>query len=429
LKNRTEKGSANRHNNSSMEIIMNDSRIINITQIRAFLKGSQEFDFSLRAAAIDKKYEFIDETVKRLSYARLPKRDKKIVIQYLKKIVGYKKTQLSKLINQAIIGELKKNPYKRVHPHKIYTSTDIKILEKTDELHIRLSEGATKEILRREFEMFHHLNYQTISHISHSHITNLRHSPVYSSHWINHTKARNIPIGITMPPENFGRPGSIRVDVVHQRDVYHINSVDEITQWQIVVCVPQISESCIIPAFRQMLNQYPFIIFNFHSDRGGENINYQVADMLDKERIKQTKNRSYHSNDNALVETKNGSVIRKNMGWQHINQNLADKVNEYYRNYFNPYLNFHRPCGFPTIVTDDKGRKKRMYHTYLTPYEALKGITERHKFLKPGQTFEKLDKIAYKYSDNEFAEILRAEERKLFDLIAKENKNGGSQEL
>ena len=412
-----------------MEITMNDSRIINITQIRAFLKGSQEFDFSLRAALIDKKYEFINETVKRLGYVKLPKRDKKIVIQYFKKIVGYKKTQLSKLINQATVGELKKIPYKRVRPHKIYTSYDVKLLEKTDEFHLRLSEGATKEILRRQFEVFHQNNYQTISRISHSHITNLRHSQVYSSHWINHTKARNIPIGLTMPPENFGRPGSIRVDVVHQRDVYHINSIDELTQWEIVVCVPQISEVCMLPALKEVFEQYPFVIFNFHSDRGGENINYQVADFLQRLLIKQTKSRSYHSNDNALVETKNGSVIRKNMGWQHINQNMTDKVSDYYKTFFNPYLNFHRPCAFPTIIIDDKGKKKRIYHSYLTPYEALKGITEGHKYLKPDISFEKLDKIAYQYSDNDFAEIVRNEERKLFDLIAKADKNGGLPEI
>ena len=412
-----------------MQINMNDSLINNVTQLREFLKGSQRFDFSLRKSSIEEKYLFIDETVDRFKYLKLSKRDKKIVINYLKKITGYKKTQLSRLINQAIGGELKRKPYKRIHPKRIYVSSDIKLLEKTDEFHLRLSEGATKEILRREFEVFHHLDYQTISRVSHAHITNLRHSPIYNSHWVNGTKPRIVPIGITMPPENFGRPGSIRVDVVHQRDVYHINSVDEITQWEVVVCIPQISEVCMIPALLEMFKQYPFAIFNFHSDRGGENINYQVAYLLEKERIKQTKSRSRHCNDNALVETKNGSVIRKNMGWQHINQNLSDRVNKYYKNFFNPYLNFHRPCGFPTIEVDDKGRKKRIYHSYLPPYEALKGITEGHKFLKPNISFEKLDKIAYRYSDNEFAEIVRNEERKLFDLIAKENKNGGSLEI
>jgi hypothetical protein len=408
-----------------MDITMDDSRINNVTQIREFLKGSQRFDLSLQKAAIEDKYEFIDKTVDRLCYGKLAKRDKKVVLQYLKKIIGYKKTQLSKLINQAVLGELKRKPYQRTYPHRIYTSSDVKLLEKTDELHLRLSEGATKEILRREYELFGHSNYQTISRVSHSHITNLRHSLVYSSHWFNHTKARQIPIGITAPPENYGRPGSIRVDSISQRDVYHINSVDEITQWEIVVCVPQICEACMLPALKELIDQYPFMIFNFHSDRGGENINYQVASFLHRLLIKQTKSRSYHSNDNALVETKNGAVIRKNMGWQHINHNLVDKVNDYYRNFFNPYLNFHRPCGFPTITIDEKGRKKRMYHNYLTPYDALKRIVGGHKFLKGNISFEKLDKIAYQYSDNEFAEILREEEGKLFNLIAKTDKNGG----
>lgn len=252
--------------------------------------------------------------VDRLKYNKLSKKNKKVVLNYLKKITGYKKRQLLRLVSQAVIGELKRKPYKKLNPQRIYTSFDIKLLEKTDELHLRLSEGATKEILRREFEIFHHQNYQTISHISHSHITNLRHHRLYNNHWVNHTKARTIPIGITKPPENYGRPGSIRVDPVHQREVYYINSVDEITQWEIVVCVPQISESCILPALQDLINQYPFIIFNFHSDRGSETINYPIANLLQQLLIKQTKSRSYHSNDNALVETKNESIIRKNMG-------------------------------------------------------------------------------------------------------------------
>lgn len=409
-----------------MEITMDDSRINNITQIKEFLKGSQGFDFSLRKAKIEEKYKFIDKVIDRLKYGKLSKKDKKVVLYYLKKITGYKKRQLLRLVSQAVVGELKRKPYKKLHPHRIYTSLDIKLLEKTDELHLRLSEGATKEILRREFEIFHHQNYQTISHISHSHITNLRHHQLYNNHWVNHTKAKTIPIGITQPPENYGKPGSIRVDTVHQREIYHINSVDEITQWEIVVCVPQISERCMVSALEDLINQYPFIIFNFHSDRGGETINYQVSSLLHRLLIKQTKSRSYHSNDNALIETKNGSIIRKNMGWRHINQNMVDKINNYYKNYFNPYLNFHRPCAFPTITVDEKGRKKRVYHTYLTPYDALKRITGAKKFLKPGQTFEKLDKIAYQYSDNEFAQILREEERRLFEEIEKANKNGGS---
>ena len=415
-----------------MNITMNDSRLLNVTQLQEFLKGSQGVAFSLTDALQDAKYKFINGTIKRLKYSKLSKKEKRIVYLYLRKITGYKKAQLYRLMRKAEVGKLKKTMYQRINPHKIYTGRDIKLLEKTDELHLRLSEKATLEILKREREVFGHIEYQTISKVSHSHITNLRHSPIYKSSWINHTKARQVQIGETRKPENYGKPGSIRVDSVSQKDVYHINTVDEITQWEIVFCVPQICEACMIPALTDIIEQYPFTIFNFHSDRGGENINYQVASLLQRLIIKQTKSRSYHSNDNALVETKNGSVIRKNMGWEHtegtlrIDQKFCDKITNYYKNYFNPYLNFHRPCAYPTIEVDQKGKKRKAYNLYQPPYEALKQITGSKNFLKPGQTFEKLDIIAYQHSDNEFAAIMREEERKLFNEIREYNRNGGS---
>ena len=408
-----------------MKINMDDSRLTNVTQLKGFLKASQGVAVSLEEAAIEEKYSFVDKTIDRLDYRALSKKDKKAVINYLRKITGYKHTQLFRLIKRAGKGKLLKIPYRRLNPHRIYTSRDIKLLEKTDELHLRLSDMATKEILRREYEVFRHQEFQTITQVSHSHISNLRDSPIYKNSWVNHTKARLIPIGITQPPENMGKPGSIRVDAVHQNEVYHINAVDEITQWEIVVCIPQICEACMIPAIEEIIDQYPFVIFNFHSDRGGENINYQIANLLQRLLIKQTKSRSSHCNDNALVETKNGSVIRKNMGWQHINQSLADEVNTYYQNFFNPYLNFHRPCGFPTITVDEKGKKRKVYQTYKVPYETLKDITGANKFLKPGVTFKKLDIIAYQYSDNQWAEIMRQEERKLFEIIMKTNHRDG----
>ena len=211
---------------------------------------------------------------------------------------------------------------------------------------------------------------------------------------------------------------------MHQRDVYHLNSVDEITQWEVVVCVPRITEEYMLPALEILLGQYPFTIFNFHSDRGVETINYQVADWLQSLLIKQTKNRSRHPNDNALVETKNGHVIRKNMGWQYISreQEIITAINDYYREYFNPYLNYHRPSVFATqVITYPNGRIKKIYDRAIIPYERLKEISQekRKNFLKPELTFDILDKIAYNHSDNEFAEILRKEESKVFNLIMK----------
>lgn len=407
---------------------MDDSRLNNITELQAFLKGSQKLVVSLEDSPISEKYKFISATVFKFRYFKLGRKDKRVVLLYLKKITGYKHTQLFRLVERARVGNLVRHKYVRTKPSKIYTAGDIKLLEKTDELHLRLSERATLEILRREFEVFGHNEFERVSSVSHSHITNLRHSLVYKSGWINHTKARQVQIGKTQKPESFGRPGSIRVDAVNQRDIYHINAVDEVTQWEVVFCVPQITEDWMLVALKEIFREFPFKIFNFHSDRGHENINYQIADYLQKLLIKQTKSRSYHSNDNALVETKNGSVIRKNMGWEYIkrDEDLVGSINNYYKNYFNPYLNYHRPCGYPTITQDPKGKKTKQYEIYKVPYEALKEIQNADKYLRQKITFKDLDKLAYQISDNNFAKELRQQENKLFDMIQKVNKSGVS---
>lgn len=400
---------------------MDDSRLTNITQLRAFLKGSQKAGFSLGGSP-EEKYVFIDRTVDRFNYRRLSRQDKRLVLAFLKKLTGYRRSQLFRLVNRAAAGDLTRKPYRRIHSHLIYTGQDVKLLEKTDELHLRLNGLSTKEILRREMEVFGHREYQTISRVSRSHLYNLRNHPVYKSHWVNHTKPTLIPIGLTQPPENFGKPGSIRIDTVHQRDIYHINAVDEITQWEIVVCVPTISEQFILPALNQIIDQCPFIIFNFHSDRGSENINHLVAELLTKLDIHQTKSRSRHPNDNALVETKNGAVIRKNMGWEHLDQGVSDLINDFYQQWFNPYLNYHRPSLFAGTVTQDrKGWERKIYAEAMVPYEKLKQVDRqlKHSCLKPGVGFEQLDKIAYQYSDNEFADMMRQQERKLFATIQK----------
>jgi hypothetical protein len=115
------------------------------------------------------------------------------------------------------------------------------------------------------------------------------------------------------------------------------------------------------------------------------------------------------------------------MGWEHINQSMCDEINDYYKNFFNPYLNYHRPCAYPTTQTDEKGKKRKVYNLYQIPYEFLKDLPNAKKYLKPGITFDSLDKIAYSHSDNEFAKLLREEERKLFQKIREKDKEDGSQ--
>jgi transposase InsO family protein len=233
-----------------------------------------------------------------------------------------------------------------------------------------------------------------------------------------------VPIGVRRKPEPRGRPGFIRVDTVHQGDlngkkgVYHINLVDAVLQWEIVVCVENISEAFLLPALTAALEDFPFLILGFHSDNGGEFINAIIAKLLNKLLIEQTKSRSNRTNDNALVEGKNGSVIRKHMGHWHIEQKHAPRINRFYQDHFNSYLNFHRPCGFATVTVDGKGRRRKKYETYQTPYERLKTIEGVETSLRPGVTFKTLDDLASRLTDNEAASAMQKARDALFKSVA-----------
>jgi hypothetical protein len=220
-----------------------------------------------------------------------------------------------------------------------------------------------------------------------------------------------VAIGERRRPDPQGQPGYLRLDTVHQpeqdgeKSVYHINAVDAVTQWEGLGCVPKISEHYLTPVLEALLEQFPFPILGFHSDNGSEYINRAVAALLEKLRVEFTKSRPRHSNDNALVETKNGAVVRKHMHYHWLPPSHADAIDAFYQEWFNPYLNYHRPCGFATVTVNQKGKRKRVYRIedYATPYEKLKRTPQAGHYLKAGITWEKLNRLAGSASDTEFA--------------------------
>jgi transposase InsO family protein len=210
------------------------------------------------------------------------------------------------------------------------------------------------------------------------------------------------------------------VDTVHQGDldgvkgVYHVNAVDQVTQWQVVGATPQIGEKWLLPVLEAMLKQFPFRILGFHSDNGSEFINHTVAKLLNKLLVEQTKSRPRHSNDNGLVEAKNGAVIRKHIGYGYIDCGNAGAIMTFYGDHFNPYLNFHRPCGVPEMTIDRKGKQRRVYSRYATPWELLQEAPQFTRYLKAGVTAEDLQRLANARSDTKAACAMQEAKRKLF---------------
>lgn len=372
-------------------------------------------------------YQWITSTLRRQTYRQQGKKVRGLLRRYLGKMTGLSRAQVTRLVGRySEHSEVKGAISRRHHFPSRFTRADLELLAKVDEAHETISGPATKKILEREFHQYRHTEYERLAKISASHIYNLRKRKRYRECSMRYTKTRSVQVAIgeRRRPEPEGQAGYVLIDTVHQGDqdgdkgAYHINAVDEVTQWQVVGSVPAISQTHLRPVLQEILDQFPFVLKGFHSDNGSEFINATIASLLQHLLIEQTKSRPRKCNDNALVESKNAAVIRKHMGYGHIATRHAGDIHVFYQRHFNPYLNFHRPCGQPERITDARGKEKLVYRRYATPWEVLRklevALPQGQSCLKPGQSMQALDKIAQAQSDTESAMGMQEAKRKLF---------------
>jgi transposase InsO family protein len=400
---------------------MENREKLSLEQIRAFLEASGEVHF--QAHDRGELYEWVNQTLRQQNYGHLKREGKGLVRRYVSKMTGLSRAQMARLIRcHQQGGEVKARAYQRHRFSNRYTRADIELLAQLDEAHETLSGPATQKILQREWHEFQDAQYERLARLSVAQLYRLRKTRTYRHKHVAYqsTRPTQVAIGERRRPNPQGRPGYLRVDTVHQGDLegvkglYHINAVDEVTQWQVVGATAQISEAWLMPVLEAMLEQFPFRIRGFHSDNGSEFINHSVAQLLNKLLVEQTKSRPRHSNDNGLAETKNGWVIRKHIGYGHIGSAHAEAFDQFYRQHFNPYLNFHRPCGVPELTETAKGKQKRHYRWYATPWEILRQLPGLAGFLSVELTADQLQQTAGAKSDTQAAREMQEAKRKLF---------------
>lgn len=404
---------------------MTDDHLVSIAQLKEFARLTNSAKFKSNSSKVE-TYEWIGKTLGRFRYDSLKKKDKSIVKVYIMKMTGYSDGAVDKLIakkrkfGKIFVKERTQNTFQ-----KFYQGNDIELLAEVSNVTLNQNGCALKAMCKSMYLDFSDLRFEKLSKISVSHLYNLKKTNAYEHKSLFYTKTNPVQrdIGIRKKPEPYGKPGYIRIDSVHQGDldkekgVYHVNLVDEVTQAQYVGCVRVISEYFLLPLLEELLKAFPFKILGFHSDNGSEYINHQVADMLKKMLVDQTKSRSRRTNDNALVEGKNGAIVRKYLGYSHIPKGHAKKINTFYQEYLNPYLNFHRYCGFATDYVDERGKIKKKYETYMTPIQKLLSLPYFEKYLKEGITKVGLLLETKRTTHLEAAKKVFVERQKLFKEI------------
>jgi transposase InsO family protein len=405
-------------------ISMTNGERISLEQIQAFLEASEAVGFEAKNRT--ERYAWIEDVLRGQGYKKLGKAAKGLVRSYIEKMTGMSRAQITRLIKKHLDGEqVKPQQYRRRRFPQHYKSADIVLLVEVDTAHETLSGPATRKILHREYHEFGDERFKRLAALSVAHLYRLRRSRTYRTKRTVYqpTRPNKVAIGERRKPDPQGRPGYLRVDTVHQGDrdgvkgLYHINAVDEVTQWEVVGAVAFISEAWLMPVLKAMLDQFPFRIRGFHSDNGSEFINDTVSKLLNKLLIEQTKSRPRHSNDNGLAETKNGAIVRKHIGYGHISSEHAEAMDQFHREYLNPYLNFHRPCGVPETTVDAKGKERRKYRWYATPWEILRQLPGVAGFLRADLTVDQMNATANAQSDTTAAAEMQEAKQKLFDHL------------
>ena len=414
---------------------MNEERLKTIEQIEAFLGGSAAVEFSV-AGADSERYGHISRVLKRFDYPQRNKRERGILHRYLQHTSGFSRAQVTRLITRWQGNRLAEVPLAKRYSRPVapfartYTPADILLLVEMDKANENVCGPAIAHLLQRAYQDYGDVRYERLARLSVSHLYNLRQSAGYLTQRQHFTTTRPVcnVIGVRKAPAPEGRAGFVRIDTVHQGDhdgikgVYHITCVDAVSQWQVQACVQGISEVFLLPVLALIIDQFPFVVQGFHSDNGSEYINHQVARLLEKLRIEQTKSRSRHSNDNALAESKNASVVRKHMGYSHIPQQYAKPINSFYQETFNPWLNLHRPCLYATSVTNAKGKivKRYRHEDVKTPLESLVQLAASNLVtFKPGSSLTALQAQAKSQTDLAAAQTMQRAKSALFASFAK----------
>lgn len=411
-----------------------DSHLITPSDLQTFLSNPLMGDIQISWTIWERATWIFDRLI-RFKYLTLSKRDKGIVLQYLKKLSGITSRQLDRHVKSYKSGKKLCQPYKREKFSQTYTTSDITLLSEVDTATNRLSGSLTITLMRNEYQSGD-IRFVRMKDISVAGLYRLRGSRLYREKDLSmsKTKSTKIPIWKRMKPQPQWMPGFIRVDTVHQGDlrtewtegteyhkwVYHVNLVDEVTQWEIVLAVEEISERFLMPVLEEALEFFPFEIKNFHSDNGSEYINYTVARLLEKLRISQTKSRPRKSTDNGLVEGKNGAIIRKEFGHWHIPGVFASRINRFYGEHLIPYLNFARPCHFPVKIHDPKTGKiliKYPLKECKTPYEKLLSLENWTTYLKSSISVNSLHDLATEKSPLQRAKAKKEARDELLKIV------------
>jgi len=153
---------------------------------------------------------------------------------------------------------------------------------------------------------------------------------------------------------------------------YTVNQTDILTTWVESRAVLGKGEHAVVDALNEMAEAFPFSIRGIDSDNGSEFINWHLFRYCESKKIQPFRGRPYKKDDNAHIEQKNWTHVRKLMGWDRYDtQGAVDAMNDLYRNELSLFMNLFLPSMKLQRKKRVGSRLTRVYDTPKTPFERV----------------------------------------------------------
>jgi hypothetical protein len=212
---------------------------------------------------------------------------------------------------------------------------------------------------------------------------------------------KHIPVR-TFADWNNVRPGFFEADLVAHcgastrgQFLNTLTMTDIATCWTELAALPNKSGTETLKAVIQIRHLLPFPMLGFDSDNGGEFINEEMVKWCEQSGITFTRSREYRKNDQAHVEEKNGSIVRRMIGYDRYEGEHSWKILHSLYRLLRLYTNFFQPCMKLISKERDGARVYKKYDQARTPYERVLNSDHisRHVKTKLTEKFECLDPL------------------------------------
>ena len=196
-------------------------------------------------------------------------------------------------------------------------------------------------------------------------------------------------------------PGFTEVDLVSHSGnsasgefAHSLNVTDMHTTWTESRAVLGRGEEAVQRALNEISEVLPFALRGVDSDNGSEFINWHLKRWCERKQIQLTRGRPYKKDDNAHIEQKNWTHVRKLLGWDRYDTPTAvESINHLYRNELRLWLNLYLPSVKLLKKVRVGSKVRRVYDGPRTPFERVQACAQadQEKVAKLAELRKSLD--------------------------------------